>query len=111
MDFTLKHEIQEENKMKGTVKFYNHDKHFGFITGEDGKDYFVHSSGLADGVSLNDNDEVMFDVEQGDRGLKAANVQKDDGSAPAEEAPMDEAPAEEAQEPAAEEDEVQEDAA
>ena len=62
--------------MKGTVKFYNRDKHFGFITGEDGKDYFVHSSGLAEGVSLRDNDEVTFEVEQGERGLKAVSVEK-----------------------------------
>jgi len=60
--------------MKGTVKFFNRGKGFGFITGEDGKDYFVHMSGVKEGVSLRDNDAVTFDVEQGDRGLKAVNV-------------------------------------
>jgi len=78
--------------MKGTVKFYNEGKGFGFIAGEDGKEYFVHSSGLKDGVTVKDNDKVTFDVEQGDRGPKAANVALDSG---AEEAPSEEAPSEE----------------
>ena len=66
-----------EEKMKGTVKFFNAMKGFGFIAGEDGKEYFVHKSGLAEGVILNENDAVTFDVEEGDRGPKAANVQKE----------------------------------
>ena len=60
--------------MNGKVKFFNNSKQFGFITAEDGKDYFVHQSGLNEGVVLRDNDEVSFDVEEGDRGLKAVNV-------------------------------------
>lgn len=63
--------------MKGTVKFFNHMKGFGFIAGEDGKEYFVHKSGLNEGVSLNENDSVEFDIEQGDRGPKAVNVGKE----------------------------------
>ena len=63
--------------MKGTVKFFNPDKKFGFIAGEDGKEYFVHETGLKEGVSLNENDSVEFDVEQGDRGPKAVNVSKE----------------------------------
>jgi CspA family cold shock protein len=63
--------------MNGKVKFFNDMKGFGFITGEDEKDYFVHQSGLGDGVRINENDEVSFDVEQGDRGLKAVNVKKE----------------------------------
>ncbi|MCC7574016.1 cold shock domain-containing protein [Candidatus Woesearchaeota archaeon] len=62
--------------MEGKVKFFNDLKGFGFITGEDEKDYFVHTSGLADGVRLNNDDAVLFDVEQGDKGLKAVNVRK-----------------------------------
>ena len=62
--------------MKGNVKFFNASKGFGFIKGEDGKEYFVHASGLGEGVTLADNDEVSFDVEQGDRGPKAVNVSK-----------------------------------
>lgn len=62
--------------MKGKVKFFNTGKGFGFIAGEDGKEYFVHTSGLKEGTTLNDNDDVTFDVEQGDRGPKAVNVAK-----------------------------------
>jgi|TARA_B100002003_G_C13812517_1_gene400445 CspA family cold shock protein len=61
--------------MKGTVKFFNAMKGFGFVAGEDGKEYFVHKSALAEGVQLNENDSVTFDVEEGDRGPKAVNVQ------------------------------------
>jgi len=60
--------------MKGTVKFYNEMKGFGFIKGDDGKEYFVHQTGLKDGVTINDNDIVSFDVVEGDRGPKADNV-------------------------------------
>lgn len=60
--------------MKGTVKFFNQMKGFGFIAGEDGKEYFVHKSGLGEGVNLHENDAVEFDVEQGDKGPKAVNV-------------------------------------
>ncbi len=63
--------------MKGTVKFFNAGKGFGFIAGEDGKEYFVHQTALGEGVSLNDNDAVTFDVEEGDRGPKAVNVAKE----------------------------------
>lgn len=63
--------------MKGTVKFFNASKGFGFIAGEDGKEYFVHQSALGAGVVLNENDAVNFEVEQGDRGPKAGKVTKD----------------------------------
>lgn len=63
--------------MKGTVKFFNESKGFGFIAGEDGKEVFVHKSALAEGTILRDNDSVTFDVEQGDRGPKAVNVKKE----------------------------------
>ena len=63
--------------MKGTVKFFNTKKNFGFIAGEDGKEYFVHQSALEEGVTLNENDEVTFDVEEGERGPKAVNVKKE----------------------------------
>jgi len=62
--------------MKGTVKFFNEKKGFGFIAGEDGKEVFVHKSALEEGVTLQDNDAVTFDVEQGDKGPKAVNVKK-----------------------------------
>ncbi len=63
--------------MKGTVKFFNEIKGFGFIAGEDGKEVFVHKSALAPGVTLHEKDAVTYDVEQGDKGLKAANVKKE----------------------------------
>ena len=63
--------------MKGTVKFFNPDKKFGFVTGEDGKDYFVHQSALAMGVSITQNDKIEFDPEQGDKGMRAINVKKE----------------------------------
>ena len=60
--------------MNGTVKFFNVGKGFGFVTAEDGKDYFVHMTAIEQGVTLRENDAVTFDVEEGDRGPKAVNV-------------------------------------
>jgi CspA family cold shock protein len=58
---------------KGTVKFYNDSKGFGFIKDlETSKDYYVHSSGLKEGIK--ENDTVSFDLEQGRKGLNAVNV-------------------------------------
>jgi len=62
--------------MKGTVKFFNKMKGFGFIAGEDGNEYFVHQTGLGQGVFLNDNDAVEFSIEEGNKGPKAVNVKK-----------------------------------
>jgi CspA family cold shock protein len=69
---------EKHNKMNGTVKFFNTNKGFGFITAEDGKDYFVHQEGLQEGVRIQDNDAVTFDVEEGERGPKAVNVAKEE---------------------------------
>ncbi len=58
---------------KGTVKFFNDAKGFGFIKDADStKEYFVHSNGLKD--SIRENDEVTFDLEEGKKGLNAVNV-------------------------------------
>lgn len=62
--------------MKGTVKFFNASKGFGFIAGEDGSEYFVHKSQVKDNAVLSENDAVTFDVIQGDKGPKAGNVSK-----------------------------------
>ena len=62
--------------MKGKVKFFNGMKNFGFITGEDEKEYFVHQSAVADGVALKEGDDVEFEVVEGDRGPKADKVVK-----------------------------------
>jgi len=58
---------------KGTVKFFNQTKGFGFITEEGvSKDHFVHISGLVD--EINEGDEVEFDLQEGNKGLNAVNV-------------------------------------
>ena len=65
-----------EVKMKGTVKWFNKDKGFGFITGEDGKDYFIHFSGIAgEGFkSLEEGQNVTFNVTEGQKGPMAVDV-------------------------------------
>jgi CspA family cold shock protein len=62
--------------MTGTVKWFNAKKGFGFISDKEGNDVFVHFSALKmDGFkALNDNDEVEFDVINGEKGPQAANV-------------------------------------
>ena len=58
---------------KGTVKFSNESKGFGFITEEGtSKEYFVHVSGLVD--EIRDGDEVEFELQEGRKGLNAVNV-------------------------------------
>ncbi len=61
---------------EGTVKFFNDRKNFGFIAGDDGKEYFVHQSGLKEGTTITEGDKVSFEVVEGDRGPKAENVEK-----------------------------------
>ena len=60
----------------GTVKWFNDSKGFGFIEQEDGTDVFVHHTGInSTGFkSLNEGDQVSFEVEQGQKGLAATNV-------------------------------------
>lgn len=58
---------------EGTVKFFNNQKGFGFISQNDNRnEIFVHSSGLID--EIRENDQVKYDVEEGKKGLNAINV-------------------------------------
>jgi CspA family cold shock protein len=60
---------------KGTVKFFNRSKGYGFITeDETNKEHFVHVSGLID--EINEGDVVEFELTEGKRGLNAVNVKK-----------------------------------
>ncbi len=63
---------------KGTVKWFNGSKGYGFITREQGDDIFVHYKAIeGEGYkSLEEGEQVQFDVEQGPKGLQAANVSK-----------------------------------
>ena len=67
-----------EESMNGTVKWFNDSKGYGFISREDGDDVFVHHSSIAgEGFkSLAEGDKVTFEIEQGDKGPSAVNVQK-----------------------------------
>lgn len=61
--------------MKGTVKWFNRIRGYGFVTGEDDNEYFVHKSQLPEGKMLDDNDKVEFDTAETDKGLQAQNVE------------------------------------
>ncbi len=63
-------------RMKGTVKWYDAVKGFGFIQSEDDKDYFVHRSGVKDNVfSLEAGQNVEFDIKDSDKGPVAIDVE------------------------------------
>ena len=62
--------------MKGTIKWYNARKGYGFIEGEEGKDVFVHRSAVPQGTFLNEGDKVEFEVEDSEKGPKAINLKK-----------------------------------
>jgi len=95
---------------QGKVKWFSSEKAFGFIEQENDNDIFVHVTGLADGVTVIDKDQLVeYEVEQGRKGPQATNVRPAAGAAAPAAAPAAEAP--EADEPEAPELEADEPAA
>jgi cold shock protein len=78
----MKHSAQDKEKegtmLKGTVKWFNESKGFGFIEQESGKDVFVHYSAISGSgfKTLNEGDKVQFEIVDGQKGPAAANVMK-----------------------------------
>lgn len=61
-------------RKKGTVKWFNVRKGYGFIQGEDGEDYFAHYSAIPQNTFLRENDQVSFDAADTDKGKQAQNI-------------------------------------
>ncbi|MFH1101844.1 MAG: cold shock domain-containing protein [Methanobacteriota archaeon] len=62
--------------MKGTIKWYNPRKGYGFILGEDGKDIFLHRTSVPADLHLKEGDKVEYELEDSERGPKAINIKK-----------------------------------
>jgi len=97
--------------MEGKVKWFNRQKGYGFIAGDDGEEYFVHYSAVPQGVFLRENDKVSFEPAETDKGKQAQNVallqkgseiaaeeKEEPEEEPKEEEPKEEEPKEEAKE-------------
>ncbi len=76
----------------GKIKFFNQEKRFGFIAGEDGQDYFFHGSKVQQGISPDKGLTVTFDPRKGQRGMEAHNVRTTAKASPASGGPRDHAP-------------------
>jgi len=59
---------------RGKVKWFNKERHFGFITEENGKDFFFHQNDVLDRLVLKEGQEVEFEVEQAPKGPRAVHV-------------------------------------
>ena len=70
--------LGKQMKEQGTVKWFNNEKGYGFISRNSGDDVFVHHSAIQGGgfKSLNEGDNVEFEVAKGPKGLQAQNVAK-----------------------------------
>lgn len=77
--YNFEYQVREGDlqSMTGTVKWFNSEKGYGFITTEEGQDIFVHYSAInTEGFkTLNEGDKVEFEVTEGDRGPQASNVE------------------------------------
>ena len=60
--------------MEGTVKWFNRTKGYGFVAGDDGKEYFVHHSAIKEGNFIRENDKVSFEPVETEKGLQAQQV-------------------------------------
>jgi CspA family cold shock protein len=62
--------------MKGTVKWFNDRKGYGFIEGDDKKDIFVHRNSIPEGTYIDEGDQVEYEVESSEKGPSAINIKK-----------------------------------
>lgn len=62
--------------MKGTVKWYNTRKGYGFVKGEDGKDVFIHNSNIPENTVIEEDDMIEYEIEKTDKGLQAIDIKK-----------------------------------
>lgn len=77
--------------MKGTVKFFNRTKGFGFIAADEGsEEYFVHETALTEGTKIDEGDKVEFEPAESDRGPRAQEVKKLADASPTQEPSGDE---------------------
>ena len=80
--------------MEGIVNWFNKEKGYGFIIGKDNSEYFVHNSEVVEGNFLNENDKVIFEPIESDKGKQAMNV-----SLVKKEEPVQKKPVQEVEEP------------